>query len=202
MINGLFSIPVYHGQIKNKKEVDELFSNIVFEDYVKYTRDETSANHHWGCSVYTGHAEELITAETDWINQFLFLIKDEFVEYQSVIENGSANHSYATSIWINIYGNGDHQETHEHIGAKSIISFSYVMKQPENGGRFEFLNPNRNLLKASDKDNVITGHESVSMDAREGDIIIFPSWLEHRVTHNNSNEKRMSISGNAYVERI
>jgi hypothetical protein len=39
----------------------------------------------------------------------------------------------------------------------------------------------------------------IILDAREGTMIVFPSWLPHKVPRNNSDRNRVSISFNAVL---
>jgi hypothetical protein len=40
---------------------------------------------------------------------------------------------------------------------------------------------------------------SVSVQPREGQVVIFPHWLDHRVEPNEANEARIAIAMNALV---
>lgn len=103
-------------------------------------------------------------------------------------------------IWMNVYNKGHSQETHLHLldipdRRQPLFSFSYFVKyNPEVDAKFIFVNPNTNI---DFKELYI---QEIPMDVNEGDILIFPSFLLHRVEEQKANQQRITISGNFYEE--
>ena len=77
----------------------------------------------------------------------------------------------------------------------------YYVKVPENSGRIRFYDP-RNISMNNPPDYEYY-HDSALynfVQPREDMILFFPSWFEHDVEENQSNEERISIGFNIFVE--
>ena len=89
-----------------------------------------------------------------------------------------------------------------HSHPNSLLSAAYYVKAPKNCGRFQVENPN-NIKKhitpelANENDlNVLLAGIEIS----EGDLIIFPGYLPHKVAKNESDEDRIVISFNVDIK--
>jgi len=115
------------------------------------------------------------------------------------------------NMWINISNSGAYNHVHAH--SRSIVSGCFYVKTPENCGSIVFTNPNKHLMRAyleywhlmdeGKLDNSPLSHFDWQIDPEENNIVMFPSWLEHHVDDNKSDEDRISISFNfsAMIER-
>jgi len=88
--------------------------------------------------------------------------------------------------WININKKGDHNYQHVHPG--SILSCAYYVTDPKEC--FNISDPN--LARIMNENS----QELFRPKLKEGDIIIFPSWLPHYVSANPNDDERISISCN------
>jgi len=104
-------------------------------------------------------------------------------------------------VWANVNRPGSYNKSHQHND--SFLSGVYYLKVPENSGSIYFEDP-RNLwclLQASYTENNSFSRMEVEYEPKEGMVILFPSYLSHRVDINNSNKDRISISFNvSFVE--
>ena len=108
------------------------------------------------------------------------------------------------NMWINISKTGGYNTNHVH--PKSILSGCFYVKTPENCGSIVFTNPTKNLINAyidywhlmdeGKLDNSPLSHSEWQIHPKENNIVLFPSWLEHYVNDNKSDEDRISISFN------
>lgn len=103
-----------------------------------------------------------------------------------------------TEAWYNIYDKKSFQEWHNHNFA--LASCIYYLQSDENSSRTLFKNPlpdnpNRPDL---DKNNMYTW-EHYYVNPLEGDLVIFPSSLEHCVQMHMSDTKRISLAYNFYT---
>jgi hypothetical protein len=101
--------------------------------------------------------------------------------------------------WTNRYTKGQHQEIHSHAGDNNLISCAYMLKLPENSGEFAFYNSAASQfpveqLKHFDAASVFG--KRITPILNEGDVIFFPSSLDHYVTYHKGDEVRSSISAN------
>lgn len=104
-----------------------------------------------------------------------------------------------TEAWININKKGHFNYSHDHPG--SLFSCVYYVKGGPDKGALEFKTPitahtytiSNEMVGAF---NAFTGHAMV-VPPVTGDLLIFPSWLSHRVNMSRSDEDRISIAFNS-----
>lgn len=99
-------------------------------------------------------------------------------------------------MWLNRNGPGDYNRAHIHSHA--IFSGVYYIKVPPNAGNIELYDPIRErAMTAIPVKQVLprTG-QTLEVEGEEGKLLIFPSWLQHAVQANRSDEDRVSLSFN------
>lgn len=105
-------------------------------------------------------------------------------------------------IWFNDYKFGDFQESHNHSGPQTIFSFVYLLKSAHSNldSKLCFGNPRSNLFKYNNYERLFNVNEYKTHfipDLKNGDLIIFPSHMDHYVSiHKNKDVNRITISGN------
>ncbi len=109
------------------------------------------------------------------------------------------------TLWININGKGHYNRFHNH----PLVDLSGVfwIKSPKNSGNLEFASPHDYVQykemgfysKKYKDDNKI--FPTYYFNPVEGRIIIFPSFLLHRVLPNHSTEDRISVSFNLALNK-
>lgn len=112
---------------------------------------------------------------------------------------------YITTSWINKHIPGDHGQLHHHDN--SLISGVYYIKQPENGGNFiihkNAMTPNLFTstinFDLNFKELTETNTRQFEVKPKDGLIIMFPSFMNHSVENNQSNEYRYSLAFNLFV---
>ena len=97
--------------------------------------------------------------------------------------------------WFNINYRGCMNRLHQH--PNSIHSGVYYVKVPENSGVIRFWDPRGPLMHVQ-RDNEYFNHSASSYDItpEPGLLLYFPTWLEHDVTPNETDEDRITISFN------
>ena len=108
-----------------------------------------------------------------------------------------------TEAWININQKGHFNYSHDHPG--SLFSGVYYVKGGADKGELELKTPIAAHTYTISGDivgsfNAFTGHAMV-IPPVTGDLLIFPSWLLHRVNMSQSEEERISIAFNARAAR-
>ena len=98
------------------------------------------------------------------------------------------------NIWENNYIKDDYQEPHIHEES----DFSFIIYKKVNEGRTVFLNPLRNYFLFY-KNIQHMFEDKFIPKCKTGDIVIFPSFLEHMVLKSN---KQKTISGNLKFKKI
>jgi len=92
--------------------------------------------------------------------------------------------------------NEDFNVLHSHPNC--YLSAAYYVKAPPNCGKFEIECPNiakANSFPLIQKPNDLN-IRVVSIDVNEGDLLIFPGYLPHKVAQNQSGQDRIVISFN------
>jgi uncharacterized protein (TIGR02466 family) len=102
------------------------------------------------------------------------------------------------NIWVNINKHSNHNSSHDHPG--SIISAVYYVKVPDNSGHIQFLTPVQKYEEYLDGD-IIQEYNPINSGTfdlypREKQLILFPSWLYHKVYPNQTEDDRISIAIN------
>ncbi len=105
--------------------------------------------------------------------------------------------NFSPEIWVNINKKGDYNARHAHTSTSVILSGTYYVSTPENCGSIRFWDP-RGVYMASMPDHIEFhgGNTWHKIEPKEGTMIFFPSWLEHDVEPNKSDEDRISLSFN------
>ena len=95
--------------------------------------------------------------------------------------------------WINIAEKGVKHDFHSHPGY-TISGVYYYRVSAEQGG-IGFNNPNPIVYNAGFPEGR-TSPQSIELIPKDGDIILFPAWLQHGTYENTSDEERISIAFN------
>jgi len=105
-----------------------------------------------------------------------------------------------SEMWAIINEKNDFNVLHTH--PNSYLSSAYYVKAGKNCGKFEIENPNiakRHFFPEIESQNELN-LEVASIDINEGDLLLFPSYLPHKVGKNESGEDRIVISFNVDIK--
>lgn len=91
------------------------------------------------------------------------------------------------ALWGNINSHGNYNGSHVHDG---VLSGVFYLQVPANSGKLVLINP------AVRADTHPIRSKNYAIQPQALGCIIFPSWLEHYVEPNLSNENRISLSFN------
>jgi uncharacterized protein (TIGR02466 family) len=98
--------------------------------------------------------------------------------------------------WANITDPGGYNVTHGH--PHCLMSACYYLTVPELSGDIAFEDPRPAAKYAPLKSGKsLLGSRTVTIRPKSGDLLVFPSWLEHYVEQNGSENPRVSIAMNA-----
>ena len=103
-----------------------------------------------------------------------------------------------SKMWVNIMPKGTIHTGHIH--PLSVISGTFYVSLPKkNVPALKFEDPRFTQMMATPpkKKNVaLKNLNFFNFMPKEGDIVLFESWLRHEVVHNNSDDLRISVSFN------
>jgi uncharacterized protein (TIGR02466 family) len=127
----------------------------------------------------------------DNINETEGIFKEliRFIESISndVLKEYNASPVRIKEMWGNVNSKNNFNLAHTHSG---ILSGVFYCQVPENSGNLVFLNP------AVRSDGHLIRNKNLNLQPERLALILFPSWLEHYVEPNLSDEKRISLSFN------
>ena len=106
-----------------------------------------------------------------------------------------------TSMWSIINKKEAFNERHHH--GNSALSAAYYVKAEKNAGNIIFFDPRQaNVFHhpiSKESNNINAQAQSVT--PKPGTLVLFPSYLEHKVDENQSNDERIVISFNVSLIR-
>tara|TARA_R110000822_G_scaffold48327_2_gene127424 strand:- start:188 stop:730 length:543 start_codon:yes stop_codon:yes gene_type:complete len=173
----IFSIPIYIGNINLNK------IKIINKGFKKNWHSQTKSSFTFQNTLEEESAQYLLhTIEN--------LIVNEITKpHRLILQN----------VWENRYEEGDFQEKHSHAQSH----FSFVIYKEIDEAKTVFFNPSEKLMQSYYGEEFINTNnffkEVFKPECRKGQIIIFPSFLEHMVLrHNNS----VTYAGNITIEML
>lgn len=194
MIN-LFGYPVLVTKMPNHEIIKSAFEPFFDDDVF----DLTSS---WDCNCTSTFEKNDNNLPWNFFFANVNNILNEYLDALSFDEQQKQNiKGYA---WANRYKINQHQEIHNHSANNNFVSCAYMLQLPKNSGSFSFYKSNYNIFPTHLL-NSFTNHTILNQRAEpnvnEGDIIIFPSSLDHYVTYHKSNDLRISISCNFSLDQ-
>jgi len=203
MIIDLFPIHVYLGKVKEHKKIKSLCLNYIEKEYSKNPSTFVDA---WDADVFTTFGKNI---DFKWENVFPHLMPN-IIQY--AIDLNIKGNPRIESAWFNAYKHNQSQEIHDHL-PNQFSGIYYISYDKEQHLPTIFLNPYRQgsvtfapQFNLSEKNFDSTFNQLVGipptwvsqsfLKIEEGDIIIFPSFLEHKVPRQKSNILRSTLSFN------
>lgn len=97
--------------------------------------------------------------------------------------------------WLNISKEHQFQCVHQHTGNSGCsISGVYYYQADGDEGDIQFVNPTEAILMDLFPSCVI--EQNITFQPKTGRLLLFPSWLKHRVNVNKTKKERISFSFN------
>lgn len=192
MINYLFCPFYYKGKIKDQKEMK---SALVPYFEKQYEKEPSNSPTGWMCDVHTSYCKTDLILEKYKKNY-----TDNIIDFFSEI-NFPESKLEILNLWYNLYKKGQWQETHHHA-ANPYAYFSavhFLKYDSEIHSPIIMSNPNRIFLETYSlgrQTNLNYWDLMHPVNVEEGDIIIFPSTLEHFVKPQVTDDSRITISFN------
>jgi uncharacterized protein (TIGR02466 family) len=105
---------------------------------------------------------------------------------------------YITESWVNKTEKG--QTHHRHWHPNSILSGVVTLAGNPDSGRLKFITSYFDTLEFEVTESNLYNSKSWSIPSVPGNIVIFPSNLEHLVEEYHSDEPRITLSFNTFVK--
>jgi len=190
MIRNIFSTPIYGSSVKDEKiynEIENVIQSAEFENLWQPDNDTASTTF-----IPEKETNIIQTYDMQNIGAFILYSADKYLQQTKqkyVQESLSIEQS-----WINIFKNNQLIGTHEHGYQPNMLSGCYYHKVPKNSGKIVFKSPNPFVISFPNQSpDYCTLYE---VEPTEGMILLFPSWLLHKVEPNRSGDTRCSFAFN------
>ena len=192
--NLFFPTPVWTLQLDNYRSINEQMYKFIKITQSKDQQGISKSN------IKGWHSKDFNMQENepkDFIKFILPAIEQVITDMNWEKQKQSIN---INNMWAIINTGGSANLRHQH--GNSTISGAYYVRAPKNSGDIVFYDPrpapvytypkavNPNLLNAQ-----VNG-----ISPKEGALVLFPSYLDHSVNENLSNEERIVISFNITIQ--
>ncbi len=192
--NLFFPTPVWTLQLDNYQSINEQMYKFIKITQSKDQQGISKSN------IKGWHSKDFNMQENepkDFIKFILPAIEQVITDMNWEKQKQSIN---INNMWAIINTGGSANLRHQH--GNSTISGAYYVRAPKNSGDIVFYDPrpapvytypkavNPNLLNAQ-----VNG-----ISPKEGALVLFPSYLDHSVNENLSNEERIVISFNITIQ--
>lgn len=193
MISSAFSLPIYIVQASHLERT--AIDHEISKKWDEIMQDGFDNPDRWSDKVKTN-----IEARMNSISDFKLSNLNKFIckhasQYYAECQPIIRRNIFMNQSWFNITDKGEGQNFHQHCD--SIISATYHYKTNEEDGEIVFKNPipfaSLGLFPAS---MIGACKEQVGVRPKEGQLIMFPGWLEHKVIENPTDHRRISIAAN------
>lgn len=174
--NNIFQVPIWGCVLKNTQ-----YHSI---DYIKYINNLKNTTETVSKSNFGGWQSH---SNLDKHGIFLELISTINTISNEILSEYTEEKYNITSLWANINDKYHCNAHHTHDG---ILSGVFYLQTPENSGKIVFVNP---AIRSEDS---LLAKRGYPVTPEPLSLIIFPSWLQHYVEPNMSEESRISISFN------
>ena len=168
-----------------------------------YKKNPSSFPDSWDADVFTTFGKEI---DVDWKSIFEHYVPSliDFGDQQNL--RGEID---IANAWINAYKKGQSQEIHDHLPGQ-FSAIHYLKYNPEVHSPTIFINPYGRFSvphrppfgnNINSVPPMWVGQQFVHVN--EGDLLVFPSFLEHKVSRQTSDEMRITVSFNFnFIEDI
>ena len=191
-----FPEPVFKFQFKNFRNFNNDLAKYIYSLYEEDNKGVDRSNRGgWHSKTFEMNNKDSI--------QFKFAL-----ELQKYILKTFQNLGWKTEnqnirireMWAIINKKEDFNVVHTH--PNSCLSAAYYVKAPINCGRFQI--ENLNIAKRHSSPLLANPNELninvAGIEVTEGDLLIFPGYLPHKVARNESDEDRIVISFNVDIK--
>ena len=163
-------------------------------------------------SAWTGDTQGFEYIHNDQIfNEFFVEVKKAIIEYLKVLE---VDHDqldiFIQRSWATISREKENIALHKHL--QSHLSFAYYLKKTETDANLLFIDETKHneflpglfLSPSSNKKEIIKKRNiansgAIVFEAKEDEIVIFPSKTSHQTQPNVKNNDRISLSADIFI---
>lgn len=207
----LWATPILRKSFETQKEVNQTLSSLFYQQKQENQPNETSVYSSPDDLLQRYQTNPSMTALFAFISQSVFEVASQMngaIWQQSKAANLNM---HVVGAWFQIQNKFGFHDIHSH-GNCSWSGVYYVQidetskrqQHPQlgfNNGITRFYSPRFDLLGGAHMDmgNAYLQDSHIDMQPEEGDLIVFPSWLNHKAMPYDGDKDRIIISFNAQV---
>ena len=192
----IFADPIFKYKLDNFENVNKDLEKYIYNLYAEDNKGIKRSNQGgW-------HSQNFQLGIKDTIqNKFAIKIQEYILNcFQNMGWKTKDKNIQIKEMWAIINKQENFNITHTH--PNNILSSAYYVKAPKNCG--DFIAENSNLAKRHHYPEIENWNELNADIARikvsEGDLLLFPAYLPHQVSKNESGEDRIVISFNVDIK--
>ncbi|MBD1173096.1 hypothetical protein IDG88_00780 [Pelagibacterales bacterium SAG-MED03] len=192
----LFPEPVFKYKLENFKDLNKQLLEYIYKLYNKDKEGvERSNKGGW-------HSKNFTIKDSDSIQHKFAVEVQKYIldSFQKLGWKTKDQNIQIKEMWAIINKKDDFNVIHTHPNC--YLSAAYYVKASKGCGRFQVENPN--IAKRYAYPEIAIQNELnvevAGINISEGDLLIFPSYLPHKVKKNESDEDRIVISFNVSVK--
>lgn len=190
-----FSTPVWINQINNFETINKELKKFILKEKEKNPVGTKKSNvNGWHSQDFDLKNENLKNFITEISKNIGSAIKDMGWDLETQVVKIS-------NMWSIINNKNSFNEKHHH--GNSALSAAYYVQAKKNAGNIVFFDPRQaNVFChpiSKERNNINAQAQSVT--PKPGNLVLFPSYLEHKVDQNQSDDDRIVISFNVSLIR-
>ena len=190
-----FSTPVWIDQINDFEVINDNLKNYIYQEREKNPDGVKKSNvKGWHSEGFDLKNESLKRFINEISNNIGTAVKDMGWDLETQLVR-------ITNMWAIINKDRAFNERHHH--GNSSLSAAYYVKAEENSGDIIFFDPRQaNVFHhPTSREANSLNCQVQSVSPKAGTLVLFPSYLEHKVDENLSNEERIVVSFNISLIR-
>jgi len=191
-IHKFFPVPVFEQKLDNYKDLNPELENYIYDLKKRDPLGQKISN------VGGWHSPFFNTEKSELIKKFISSFNGSLPEIMSVHMGWKINKEkiMISNMWSVVNTKNTFNIKHAH--ANSLLSAAYYVKAKKNSGQINFYDPKemKVMYHPPIKNYNEISAEVIKIEPDEGKLIIFPSYLNHSVEENLSDEDRIVISFN------
>ena len=186
-----FPQPIFSYEIDDYKKINNELSEFIYSEYNKDNEGVKRSNiNGWHSKSFKFEKNNAAYKFAIHIEKYIF---DVFKQYGWPFK---ADKVKINEMWSIINKKNSYNESHIH--PNNLLSSVYYVRAPKDCGKIIFNNPNQVSLNRFPKDLKKPEFSAniQKIEPKEGNLLLFPSYLWHSVETNNSDEDRVIVSFN------
>ena len=191
-----FPIPVFKFRFEKFRTFNEELSNYIYKLYEEDSKGVDRSNR-GGWHSKTFELNDKNSIQLKFALELQKYILKTFTNLGWRTENQNIR---IREMWAIINKKNDFNVVHTH--PNSLLSAAYYVKAPNNCGRFQI--EDLNIVKRHASPLIANQNELnmnvAGLEVSEGDLLIFPGYIPHKVARNETEDDRIVISFNVDIK--